>query len=72
MTLVGDLLDFSIKKNSFSGFDNFLERFPIIKASWFSVYVEESSTILILPYLGVLHNLDSSGISILSLFDTSR
>jgi len=69
--LVGDLLNFGIEKNPFGGLDNTLERFPIFKASRFSVSVERLPTIFISLYLGMLRDLDSSSIGIPCLFDTS-
>ena len=70
-TLVGDFLNFGIEKSSFGDFNDILEEFPIFKASRFSVNVKRSSTLIISPNLGVLHNLDSSSIRLPCLFDTS-
>ena len=71
MALIGNFLNLGIEKSSLSGLDNTLEQFPIFKASRFSVSVKRLLTIFILPYFGILHDLGSSGIRILYLFDTS-
>jgi len=71
MALVGDLLNFEIEKNSFGGLDNTLKRFPIFKASRFSVSIEGLPIIFIPSYFGMLHDLDLSSIRIPCLFDTS-
>ena len=70
MTLVGDFLNLGIEKSSFSDLNNILEGFPIFKASRFFVNIKGLSTLIILPNLGVLCDLDSSGIRLPHLFDT--
>ena len=68
-TLVGNFLNFGIKKSSFGDFDNILEGFPIFKTSRFSVNIKRSPTLIIPPNLGVLCDLDFSSIRHLCLFD---
>jgi len=71
VTLVGDFLNFGIKKSSFGDFDNILEGFPIFKAFKFSVNVKGSPTLIIPLNLGVLYNLNSSSVRLPHLFDIS-
>ena len=69
-TLVGNFLNLGIEKSSFSDFDDILEEFPIFKASRFSVNVKRLPILIIPPNLGVLHDLDSSSVRYLCLFNT--
>ena len=71
MTLVGNFLNLGIEESSFGDLGNILEVFSIFKAPRFSINVKRSPTLIILPNLGVLCDLDSSSVRLLHFFNTS-
>jgi len=56
---VSNFLNFDVEERSLRSFDYTLETFPIFQISYHSILVQHTSTLFVLPTLGMLRDIDS-------------